>query len=143
MSRLRCHKLDSISSICLLGGKMPALLTTMSSPPNVRTTSSTAPASTSELVTSHSRPIRVFLLNSVLTCGLISSPTSAAPCASSISAHALPIPLAAPVTSATLPASGGGLPPRLSLACSSSQYSTSNRSFSGSVFHSPSASAHC
>jgi len=53
---------------------------------------------------------------------------TAAPLAMSASAQARPMPDAVPVTSATSPVSSAGAPARRSLACSSSQYSTSNRS---------------
>src|ERR1051326_6657860 len=67
---------------------------------------------------------------------------TAAPCACSASATVRPIPLAAPVTIATLPWSGARGPPRPSLACSSAQYSTAKRSSSASGFQPPSRSAH-
>ena len=49
------------------------------------------------------------------------------------STQALPIPDAAPVTSATSPAKSGGLPAFASFACSRSQYSMSKRSRAGSA----------
>ncbi|MCE7007633.1 hypothetical protein LWC34_33140 [Kibdelosporangium philippinense] len=51
------------------------------------------------------------------------------------------MPDAAPVTSATSPVNSAGAPASLSLACSSSQYSTSNRSRSGSAWYVPIRSA--
>ena len=57
------------------------------------------------------------------TAGLRSRPTTAAPRARSDSTQALPIPEAAPVTSATSPAKTGRPPALASLACSRSQYS--------------------
>ena len=67
--------------------------------------------------------------------------TTQAPCAASFSAVALPIPEAAPVTSAIRVASGFGLGIRWSLASSSAQYSIRNFSASsiGAYVESPSA----
>ena len=77
----------------------------------------------------------------VSTDAATSSATTAAPCARRAATHAAPMPDAAPVTSATSPASAGRAPCLRSLACSRSQYSTSKMSKAGSARHPSSASA--
>ena len=133
----RAHSSSPSSASDWLEGKNPALLTTISMPPNRETQASIAESTCSLSVTSQRIPMT--LGNPVKRVSADSSKSSAqttAPAATKRRTVAWPIPDAPPVTSATLPSSSrdgsAAVDVDLSFACSSSQYSTSNRSVLGS-----------
>ena len=92
------------------GGNTPTLLTSMSRPPNARTARSVdgdaAPTRRSHRTRRGSSRRR-----SDSASGSTSTVTTAAPCAASSRRDARPMPLAAPVTSATRPSNGLPAPP--------------------------------
>ena len=110
--------------------KIPAETTARSIPPKDSTAARRAPRCTSASVTSPTTPTQPGAPETSTTDGETSIPTTHAPSARRRSAHARPIPDAAPVTTPTIPANRGEDPPLASLACSRSQYSMSKMSFS-------------
>src|SRR6185295_7728743 len=122
-------------------GKMPALRTSMSTPPNCLTARSTTAAISFSFVKSQTRPKKSGRCHKSSIAGLRSRPTTAAPRLRNDSAQALPMPEAAPVTTTTSPVNAGGLSVFFSLACSRSQYSMSKVCRSSRAFQPPSASA--
>jgi len=129
------------SAMPLPSGKMPAFSTSMSSPPNALTPSSSAAPTADSSVTSHTIPRKSGRACIREMSWFTSSPTTAAPLLRNASTQARPIPEAAPVTSATSPEKTGAGPARRSFACSRSQYSTSKMSAGDSAFHPPSTVA--
>ena len=119
-----------------LDSDRPALLTTRSRPPNASTVASTIACTASSSDTSPcdaERHVGVPPISAAAACALArsrSAITTQAPSAASLVAIALPIPEAAPVTSAIRVASGFGSGIRWSLASSSAQYSIANFSAS-------------
>src|SRR5262245_27836940 len=99
---IRRHSAKSTSSHGV-NGTMAAALTTASSFPKRRTTSSTMPATSSPRAMSTSRPAPPAGAAVSAPGPLRSATTTVAPSAASLSAIALPIPCAAPVTMATRP----------------------------------------
>src|SRR3954470_4115898 len=115
MSRMRSHSSSSIScSGCALFST-PALLKAMSSRPNRSTTCATAASTCSGIETSHAitstSPPACFRAASVSlrATAVRSRMATRAPSAAKASAVARPMPLAAPVTRATLPVKRSGL----------------------------------
>ena len=136
------HSSSSMSSRYWLGGKLPALLTSISMPPNRNTPCCNAEAMASAWVTSHLTLSTAGLENSSSRLSAISNASTAAPWSRNRHTQALPIPDAAPLTTTTLPSNSPRVADDLSLACSSSQYSTSNRSWRGKACQPPRASPH-
>ena len=107
-STMRCHS-DNGASAAGPRSITPALLTSVSRRPRFETVCSTASAASSSLVTSHSMtsavpPASPISLASVSSLSLRrAARATAAPVAESWRAVAAPIPLDAPVTSATVP----------------------------------------
>ena len=95
---------------------MPALLKAASRRPNASTAVCSAASTSSERVTSHrtasARPPACSIIRAVsrLASSATSATTTRAPARAKASAAARPMPLAAPVTNATLPANSPSLP---------------------------------
>ena len=128
-----------ISARFALAGKLPALLTSMSRPPKCSTPWLRADSVASESVTSQRRHNTSG--DSRPSISSMSNAMTVAPRPRNSSTVARPMPEAAPVTRAILPCSSGAARALASLACSSSQYSTSNSFSRGKVRHPPMASA--
>ena len=136
----------SVVSSSDLDSDSPALLTTRSTPPKASSVSLIAASTAAATLTSTCTPIATSgpPISAAAACAfsrLRSAIATTAPSAASFWAIDLPIPEAAPVTSAIRVASGFGFGIRWSLASSSAQYSIRNFSASsiGAYVDSPSA----
>ena len=128
---------------------MPALLTTISTPPKAKQAASrafwvlVASVTFKRVLATASLPNKA--INSVLAVAkrssLMSLMMTQAPSSANFLAMALPIPPADPVIRATRPERALGLGIRWSLASSKSQYSISKASWRGSAVYSEMASA--
>ena len=135
MSCCRSQSFTVVSTSDLLI-EIPALFTTISTPPNAKLEAAIASAIACSSVTSIEIPTALSALP--ISAATFTAPsrsrsatTMHAPSLARRSAVALPRPDAAPVTSAIRPASGFGLGARFNFASSRSQYSMRNFSDSG------------
>lgn len=143
-----CWTSQSFAVVSRSGLEMdsPALLTTRSTPPNASSADrNAAPIRSSDVTSTATATALSGPPNSAATAAAFaasrSATTTQAPSATSRCAIARPMPLPAPVTSATRVASGLGFGIRRSLASSNSQYSMRNFSASSIGAYEETASA--